>query len=64
MKYKCPVCSAEMSVVNGSSMNAHDGVTVYCPNKLCTAQEVSGHGKDEKSAWEIVILKYVKRDNR
>ena len=61
---KCPLCSAEMSVVNGTSMNAHDGVTVYCPSKKCPAQEVFGHGKDEKTAWESVLLKFVKREDR
>lgn len=50
----CPLCSAALVSVEGTSLNARDGVTVYCPSKICPAQEVAGHGRNEKEAFEVI----------
>ena len=62
-KYQCPVCSVEMTVGH-SEKGPVDGVYIWCRNDKCTSQEVAGHGKDEKQAWETVQMKYVKREER
>lgn len=41
-------------------MNPSDGITLYCNNLECSAQEVIGHGSKEKDAYEIVKEKYKK----
>jgi hypothetical protein len=62
-KYNCPICQAKM--VSGPDITKlTGGVYVWCPNKECPAQEVFGHGKDEKQAWEVVQQKFVKRESR
>lgn len=63
-RYICPVCQSEMSIFQGTKVNPRDGVTVYCPSPKCPAQEVFGHGKDEKSAYDIVMAKFVSREKR
>jgi hypothetical protein len=63
----CPVCKKEMDMGLGTAVHPGDskyGVVVYCPHLDCPAQEVSGHGKDEKDAYRIVKEKFVKRDDR
>jgi hypothetical protein len=62
-EYFCPICLSEM-VVGHSAKGPSDGVYIWCRNERCTAQEVFGHGKDEKDAWERVQLKFVKRESR
>jgi len=48
-----------MIAIPGTQMNSTDGITLWCDNEMCPPHEnVQGHGKDEKSAYEIVIQKY------
>jgi hypothetical protein len=69
--YKCPVCQGEMH----ESVNQHPshpslppemalGITLWCPSRACPAQEVMGHGKNGKEAWEVIQQKYVERGER
>ncbi len=63
-KNECPVCKVEMVGYVGNKMypfDPHYGYTWYCENNKCSAQEVFGHGKNEKEAYEIVLAKFVKR---
>lgn len=57
-KYKCPVCTIEMVSHEGQVLNIRDGVTVWCENVMCNAQEVSGHGKNAKDAYDVVLDKF------
>ena len=64
MNYSCPICSGGMAEMPGEKMHPNSkehGMTLYCPSKTCTAQEVSAHGKHVKEAWENIVLKYVSR---
>jgi hypothetical protein len=56
--FLCPVCHQPLDVCEGTSLNAKDGVTVYCPNRQCPAQEVSGHGANMDKAFEVVQEKF------
>jgi hypothetical protein len=64
--FKCPICSVLMVAVDGNQIDPKDGITVFCNNEhgagegQCSAQEVFGHGKHEKDAYEIVKDKYKK----
>lgn len=64
MNYQCPICSGAMVVSQGSGLNPQDGVTIWCPHLNCPAQEVSGHGGNEKEAWGVVQAKFVRREAR
>lgn len=64
MKYECPVCKGEMVVGDGDGVDPKNGVTIFCPHTGCPAQEVFGHGGNEKEAWQTIQLKYVKREDR
>ena len=64
MNYNCPMCQAVMVVEKGSKLNPQDGVTIWCSNKACSAQEVMGHGDNEKEAWYVVQCKFIKREER
>lgn len=55
---KCPICDTLMNSFRGGKMPSSGGVTVFCANLECTAQEVMAHGKNEKDAIEIVKEKY------
>ena len=51
----------------GNKMYPYDrnyGYTIACENKGCSAQEVFGHGKNETEAYEVVLAKFVKREDR
>lgn len=63
MKYNCPICQNEMAV-GQSPKGPSDGVYIWCPADKCPAQEVMGHGANEKAAWEIVQQKFVARAER
>lgn len=59
----CPLCDAELSKMLGHKMFPNDpkyGVTLYCLNPQCGAQEVFGHADNEEKAYEVVLAKYVK----
>jgi hypothetical protein len=60
-KFNCPICNVEMSGADGESIHPGDknyGYTLFCVNVSCSAQEVFGHGDNEKKAYEIVMSKY------
>jgi len=60
-EYKCPVCSKNLNSSPGDYFHPGDakfGVTVYCPHLNCSAQEVAGHGKNVKDAFEVVTDKF------
>ena len=62
--FLCPICKKPMTIINGTEVSPTNGVTIYCDTPYgkglnqCKAQEVVGHGKNEKHAYEIVIQKY------
>jgi len=61
--YQCPLCNDNLHSELGSTLHPLDpafGVSVFCRNLKCPAQEVAGHGKSEKEAFEIVQSKYKK----
>ncbi len=65
MKHTCPVCKSALGSMDGEKMHPNDknyGVTLYCLNMGCSAQEVMGHGKNEKDAYEVIMAKFVGRD--
>jgi len=59
--YKCPVCQGPMSAEAGDFLHPGDpkfGMYVFCPSLTCPAQEVAGHGRNEKDAFEVVTDKF------
>jgi len=67
MKYNCPICQVEMTEQIGETMhpgNPAYGITLSCLNPNCSAQEVMGHGKNVKEAWEVVQEKFIVRKER
>ena len=57
----CPICNVELVSMDGEKIHPGDsnyGVTVYCANKKCSAQEVFGHGDNVKQACEVIVHKY------
>ncbi len=67
MNYPCPICKENMTRYDGEKMHPNDpkfGLTLLCENQKCTAQEVMGHGDKAKDAYEVVIAKFVKREDR
>lgn len=59
----CPLCESQLAVGKGTQLDPSDGITVWCPNHQCPAQEVSGHGSNEKAAFQIVKEKYGQRND-
>lgn len=59
--YQCPLCKSHLTSVRGTQTNPAEGFTLFCRDVACPAQEVSGHAKDEKGAYEIVLLKFKER---
>ncbi len=58
-KYKCPLCDGSMTAIPDKK-----GVMVKCYNEPCDPQckeNVFGHGKNEKDAWETACEKYPKK---
>ena len=63
MKFICPLCDAEFVGTDGETMHPGDpnyGRTLACPNTDCPAQEVMGHGDNDKQAFEVIKQKYHK----
>lgn len=54
----CPVCGESLDVIEGSQLNRADGITLYCPNRKCSAQEVAGHGANFEKAYDIIKQKF------
>jgi uncharacterized Zn finger protein (UPF0148 family) len=60
-QYQCPVCKKPLFSYFGDYMHPNDakfGTYVVCPHLDCPAQEVAGHGKNEKEAMEVVTDKF------
>ena len=62
--YCCPICDKPLLQVPGSQLNPKDGITLYCgngdPNARNHPQEVAGHGKNERVAYDIIRMKFTK----
>jgi C4-type Zn-finger protein len=57
--YCCPLCDSQLVRIEGSTgMPNFGGITLMCPSLKCPAQEVMGHGKNEKNAYSIILSKY------
>ena len=60
-EFKCPLCDELMDSVPGDRVNPRNGVTLICFNPLCPPHEnVEGHGKNEKEAYEVACQKFKK----
>jgi hypothetical protein len=60
-KYPCPVCKGMLVAQIGNVIHPGDpkfGVGLHCPHVTCPAQEVQGHGDNEKHAFEIVTDRF------
>lgn len=67
MKYNCPLCRHELAEMAGESIhpgNSEYGVSLWCPNHTCSAQDVSGHGRKAKDAYEVIVSKFTARKER
>lgn len=58
VSFNCPLCQSVLISIPGTKMNPADGVTLYCNNLACPAQEVFGHANNEANAYEIIKQKY------
>lgn len=65
-KYCCPLCNAPLLRQWGNKTHVGDkdyGITVYCDNRKCPAQEVSGHGNGRSedtmiaNAYAVIMAK-------
>lgn len=55
----CPICTGIMDLIPGDGIVVTNGVTVVCNNKDCLSTEnVFGHGKNEKDAYEVAGEKF------
>jgi hypothetical protein len=60
-EYYCPLCDAKLVTSLGNLLHPGDvkfGYMLFCPSRLCPAQEVSGHGGTVKEAFEIIQHKF------
>jgi hypothetical protein len=63
MNFLCPLCQTELIAQVGNVIHPGDpkfGANLYCPARHCEAQEVMGHSKTHKEAYEIILSKYKK----
>jgi hypothetical protein len=64
IEMNCPVCKKPLVTVRGGAIDPLDGFTVYCATPhgkeigQCSAQEVSGHGRTAKDAFEVITDKF------
>ena len=59
--FLCPVCRKSLAGQHGNQIHPNDpnfGVVVFCDNRECPAQEVSGHRKDLDDAFEVIKEKF------
>ena len=57
-EFVCPLCQSPLAQQQGQILDVTDGVSLWCPNSQCPAQEVSGHGKNAKEAFSVIVQKY------
>lgn len=65
MSYECPLCKSELVGMDGYKGHENDsnyGYSLFCLNIKCPAQEVMGHGKNEKEAYEVIHAKFIGRE--
>lgn len=63
--YNCPMCNEELTEYLGERMHLGDrayGITLGCENMECSAQEVIGHGKKAKDAYDVIVAKFIGRE--
>jgi hypothetical protein len=59
--FRCPICGQPLSKVYGDQIHVDDpafGVTIFCSNKDCKADEVSGHGANDDKAFSVIKNKH------
>ena len=63
-EFKCPICGQPMTTIAGTQLDEKDGITMVCLNPdraACYPHEnVQGHGKNEKDAYEAACEKFKK----
>jgi len=57
-EFVCPLCQSPLAQQQGQVLDLTDGVSLWCPSNTCPAQEVSGHGKNAKEAFAVIVQKY------
>lgn len=65
MKYACPICKTELKEQLGNKLHPFDtnyGVTLFCANKQCSAEEVMSHGDKAKDAFQVIVDKFIPRN--
>lgn len=56
--FDCPMCKAKLKQVTGHRLVPTVGVTLYCDNEACPAQEVMGYGASPAAAFKIVTDRF------
>ena len=56
-EFNCPICEVKLCACDGGRLTT-SGVTMWCENINCQAQEVMAHASNEKNAFEIITDKY------
>ena len=59
----CPICEQPLLKSIGDAIHpgsVEHGMTLYCAHVPCEAQEVFGHGANERECMTIVLSKYKK----
>ena len=66
-EYLCPLCKSPLLRQWGDQIHPHNpdyGITIYCPERGCSAAEVFGHGNGRSqenqisNAYKIIMSKY------
>jgi hypothetical protein len=60
-KFNCPLCNSQLHLQYGNAIHPNGrnfGITLFCVNLSCAAQEVAGHGDNEDKAFTIVQQKF------
>jgi hypothetical protein len=58
------MCLEFLFAIPGTRLNPKDGITLNCENLECPAQQVMGHGKNEKDALEVITQKFAVRKEK
>ena len=51
-----------LSQMAGHKLNKEEGITLFCSNRACTAQEVFAHHENAEKAYKIIKDKYKPSD--